>query len=161
MSQTRICLNLRRPDDTNFNRQGKRGPFAPIIMALRTLVLINLWQLRQRKYPKLYRSGIYYKTKPPAVEWHDIPTLLYWGYGDCKDLVAYRVAELNYQGIPAQPCIKWKYVDIEDMADDSEYIANLIKAGITQVLLIHVMVLMPDGSIEDPSKILGMGGEYS
>jgi hypothetical protein len=123
-------------------------------MALQTLVAINLWQLRQKKYPLLYRSGIFYKTKPPAVEWHDIPTLLKLGYGDCKDLAAYRVAEVkHYTGIEAKPCIKHKFIDYP-MVD------NHGNAYTQPILLIHVLVQYPNGRIEDPSKILGMKGEY-
>lgn len=149
MSQVRMCFNIERPDFTNTLIQGRRGPFAPILMSLETLTFINLWQLRQREYPLLYESGIYYKTEPPAVEWHDIPTLLRLGYGDCKDLAAYRVAELRHRGVQCKPCIKYKYVDYKYPNGKKQ-----------PVLLIHVMVQFPDGSIEDPSKILGMGGEY-
>lgn len=150
MSQTRICFNIERPDVVNTRLQGRRGPFAPILMALETLVSINLWQLRQNRYPQLYESGIYYKTTPPAVEWHDIPSLLRDGFGDCKDLVAYRVAELRHRGIQCKPCIKWKFINYK--YPDGR--------GTQPVLLIHVMVLYPNGKIEDPSRILGMGGEY-
>jgi hypothetical protein len=123
-------------------------------MALQTLVSINIWQLRQKNYPLLYKSGIFYRTKPPAVEWHDIPTLLRWGFGDCKDLVAYRIAELkHYYRIDCKPCIKWKFIEMP-MIDERG-----LKYYQT-VLLIHVMVLWPDGRIEDPSAILGMKGEY-
>lgn len=154
MSQTRICFNIERPDIADTRIQGRRGPFAPILMALQTLVSINLWQLRQKNYPLLYDSGIFYKTKPPAVEWHDIPTLLMWGYGDCKDLVAYRVAELRFKyNIMAIPVIKWKFITM-DILD--EYGMPYKQT----ILLVHVMVKYPNGTIEDPSKILGMGGEY-
>lgn len=154
MSQTRICFNIERPNEANLRSQGRRGPFAPILMALETLTAINKWQLRQKDYPLLYKSGIYYKTKPPAVEWHDIPTLLKWGYGDCKDLVAYRVAELDhYFGIKTVPCIKWKFLNYK-LYDEDGLPYN------QPILLVHVMVMYPNGMIEDPSKILGMGGEY-
>lgn len=148
MSQTRICLNIERPDVIDNAIQGYRGPFAPVLMALEYLVDVNLWQLKQREYPSLYKSGIYYKTTPPATEWHDIPSLLRDGFGDCKDLVAYRVAELRSQGIECKPCIKWKMDKI------------VMNGKLSPILLIHVMVLHRDNSIEDPSAILGMGGEY-
>jgi len=123
-------------------------------MSLQTLVAINKWQLRQNNYPLLYKSGIYYKTEPPAVEWHDIPTLLRQGFGDCKDLVAYRAAELkHYYNIDVKPCIKYKDVKYP-MIDANGYPYD------QNVILIHVMVLWPDGKIEDPSAILGMRGEY-
>lgn len=149
MSNTRICFNIQRPDTADTRIQGRRGPFAPVLMSLQTLVAINLWQLRQKDYPRLYASGIYYKSEPPAVEWHDIPSLLKLGYGDCKDLAAYRIAELeHYYGIVCKPCIKWKFINYP------------MKGYSQRILLIHVMVLWPNGTIEDPSRILGMGGEY-
>jgi len=158
MSRTQIYLNIERPDFVNKELQGRRGPFAPIIMALQTLVGINLWQLRQKNYPLLYESGIYYKTIPPARQWYDIPLMLKIGYGDCKNLVAYRIAELkHYYNIDAKPCIKWKFV-----THDSKGVKLYDNDGDPlTILLIHVMVLYPNGRIEDPSKILGMGGEYS
>lgn len=150
MSTQKMVLNIERPDTADKSTQGERGPFSPIIMTLQTLVGINRWQLRQRRYPLLYRSGIYYKTIPPATQWYDIPTLMKVGYGDCKNLVAWRVAELLNAGVECKPCIKWKYVDCED------------SRGLPfTILLIHVMVMYPDGRIEDPSAILGMKGEFS
>lgn len=179
MSTAKISFNFERPDFVSKKLQGNRGPFAPVLMSLETLIAINKWQLGQRSYPLLYKSGIFYHTNPdthlipypggilyyaPSTEWHDIPTLLKIGKGDCKDLVAYRIAELShYFHIKAKPIIKWKWIAKdpngvfydwkERMADHPDYFQK--------VLLIHVMVQYPDGKIEDPSKLLGMGGEYT
>ena len=178
MSIAKISFNFERPDFVSKKLQGNRGPFAPVLMALETLVAINKWQLKQRSYPLLYKSGIYYYTNPdpyllthengilyysPSTEWHDIPTLLKIGKGDCKDLVAYRVAELShYYNIETKPIIKWKWIakglnnKFYDWKDRMTEHPNYFQ----KILLIHVMVQYPDGKIEDPSKILGMGGEY-
>lgn len=60
------------------------------------------------------------------------------GYGDCEDLAAARVAELRVKaGIKAVPWLK--------------------KKG----KIWHVLVRYPDGTLEDPSRKLGMGaGAY-
>jgi len=70
----------------------------------------------------------------------DIPSLYQRGAGDCNELVPVRVAELWRAGIGASP-----YLTKERNA----------RGGWTY----HALVLWPDGSSEDPSLILGMGGE--
>lgn len=153
----RLCFNIDMPDrdlrvgetlersDAGYsNRQYKR--FMPLIKCLETLVNVNLWQLaRFKKEGKtvapLYQSGVFYKAEPPGEEeWLDIPSLYKQGFGDCEDLACARAAELRFMGIGAVPCIRHKKI-----------------GGVT---LVHVLVLWPDGSIEDPSKLLGMKGSY-
>jgi hypothetical protein len=59
---------------------------------------------------------------------------------NCDNVASWRAAELNERlGIPARPYITWR-----KRAD----------GGTTY----HVIVLWPDGSSEDPSLLLGMGG---
>lgn len=152
-------LNLRVGDDVaetpygrSFigysNRQVTR--FFPIVMCLEALVRINLWQLKRfaeagSPLPGLYASGVYYKAEPAKVEiWQDMGAMYSQGFGDCEDLACARAAELQFGGTPAVPCIRFKEVSTP--------------AG--SVTLIHVMVLHPDGQVEDPSKMLGMRGEY-
>ncbi len=69
----------------------------------------------------------------------DIPTLYQRGKGDCNELVPVRVAELWRAGILATPYLTKEPND---------------RGGITY----HAIVVWPDGSHEDPSLILGMGG---
>lgn len=69
----------------------------------------------------------------------DIPNLYRRGKGDCNELVPVRVAELWRAGIPASPYLTKEPND---------------RGGITY----HAIVQHPDGSSEDPSRILGMGG---
>jgi hypothetical protein len=69
----------------------------------------------------------------------DIPGLMRRGKGDCNELVPMRVAELWRAGIAASPYLT-------HMPND--------RGGLTY----HAIVLWPDGSAEDPSLILGMGG---
>ena len=48
-----------------------------------------------------------------------------------------RVAELRETGVPARPCFRSR------------------KHGKRRVY--HIMVCLPDGAVEDPSRVLGMG----
>lgn len=69
----------------------------------------------------------------------DTPALYRRGKGDCNELVPVRVAELWQAGIAANP---WIVRAVND------------RGGFTY----HNIVKWPDGSAEDPSLILGMGG---
>jgi len=69
----------------------------------------------------------------------DIPALYRRGKGDCNELVPVRVAELWRAGIAANPWLVR---------------AKNERGGFTY----HNIVKWPDGSGEDPSLILGMGG---
>ena len=70
----------------------------------------------------------------------DVPAILENGGGDCDNLACFRAAELRVHGIAAMPYITWR-----KRAD----------GGMTY----HAIVQWPDGTSEDPSLILGMGGE--
>ncbi len=141
-----------------------RSRFAPLVILLEALVQINEFHLLRgdesgRPYPKLYKSGIYYREEKPGYEdWPDVPTLLRQGWGDCEDLAAYRAAELRVMGIQAQAVIKWKWIPRDRMVEAGYPTNSLPRDGIW---LVHCLVQYPDGSIEDPSKKLGMKGEYS
>lgn len=69
------------------------------------------------------------------------PELYRRGKGDCNELVPVRLAELWRAGIIASP-----YLTKSPMRNE--------KGGISY----HAIVHYPDGSAEDPSLILGMGG---
>lgn len=70
----------------------------------------------------------------------EIPRIIENGGGDCDNVACWRAAELCERlGIFAQPYITWR-----TRAD----------GGTTY----HVIVRYPDGSSEDPSLLLGMGG---
>lgn len=69
----------------------------------------------------------------------DIPALYRRGKGDCNELAPVRVAELWRAGIAASPYL---------VKQRNE------RGGWTY----HAIVQWPDGSAEDPSLILGMGG---
>lgn len=156
----RLCFNIDLPDrDLRVGRADMSGRslrgypgresrrFYPLVMCLELLVRVNEWQLARfalegRRVPLLYQSGVRYQAEPPGEEeWLDIPTLYKQGFGDCEDLGCARAAELrHYWGIPAVCCIKHKLIG--------------------PITLVHVQVLHPDGTVEDPSRNLGMKGEY-
>jgi hypothetical protein len=69
----------------------------------------------------------------------DIPALYRRGKGDCNELVPVRIAELWRAGIAASPYL----ISAPNDRGGTSY---------------HAIVLWPDGSSEDPSLILGMGG---
>lgn len=88
--------------------------------------------------PELFRAGIPYVAEPRGQErWQDVPSTMKRGQADCEDVACWRVAELRLRGIPAEPHIVWR-----TMPDG--------------MVLYHVLVKMPDGTTEDPSRILGM-----
>lgn len=104
-----------------------------------TLFLLDVRYLQEHpETPLLYRSGVFYLNENKGIEnWRDVEMVLAYGNGDCEDLAAFRAAELVVrEGIQARP-----RVTFEETPQD---------------ILFHVDVLMPDGSIEDPSRILGM-----
>jgi hypothetical protein len=88
--------------------------------------------------PLLYESGVRYLEEPRGRDdWQDIPeTLARDKTGDCEDLAAWRIAELRMHGESARPAVR----------------ASVIRG----VLTYHIRVRRADGSIEDPSRELGM-----
>lgn len=69
----------------------------------------------------------------------DIGRILEKGSVDCDNVACYRAAELRQAGIKASPYITWR---------------RRLDGGYTY----HVLVRWPDGTSEDPSLLLGMGG---
>lgn len=120
---------------------------APLAMAvffrraLHGMVMLNRVQLKTGEVPPLYKSGVRYKAEPLGVETlRDALTTYRLRFGDCAHLAAWRVAELQEVGEQASIRIETK--------------PSKRKAGLR---LYHVVVRRGNGSIEDPSKILGMG----
>jgi hypothetical protein len=107
-----------------------------ILLALEALIAIDRVQIRYKRPPPLYRSGIRYQREAPGREdWQTILELVKHGYGDCEDLAAARVAELREKGeLDARPMVRRSYVGY------------------------HVLVRRPSQAhvTEDPSRLLGM-----
>lgn len=92
----------------------------------------NVQLMNENDYPDLYDSGIVYERENVGVEnWQDADELLHNMAGDCEDLACYRAAQYEVSGIGARP--------------------EIIKVKEGQY---HAVVRMPDGTIEDPSRIL-------
>jgi hypothetical protein len=112
---------------------------------LEALTESNVEYLRARpRTPWLYKSGIYYLAEPDGRDdWQDIPDTLERGNGDCEDLATWRCAEWRVrQGVDAQLGITKS-----DMP---------LQSGAALVTMYHIVVVLPDGTIEDPSRRLGM-----
>lgn len=98
-----------------------------------------LYLLRFPNTPSLYDIGAQYelKKRPMGLDnWKDIPAIIETKSGDCKDFVAYRVAQLRLKGL-----------------HDVSPLITAHKIG--DVLTYHVRI-RHGGYIEDPSKLLGM-----
>jgi hypothetical protein len=110
---------------------------------LRALFAINVGQIRHRMVPPLYESGVRYAREPRGVEeWNDAVTcFVRWKLrrvgSDCEDLACWRAAEL---------------VALE-LDPGARPMLRDVRPGLK-----HAVVLRGDGSIEDPSRRLGMGG---
>jgi hypothetical protein len=112
-------------------------------LALAAVTVIDIWQIRWHRLPELYASGVRYVGEtcrapnvPGACERFltALQCIAERG-GDCDDLAPWRAAELILAG------------DLRARA-----IAHKSNAGW------HCVVRRGDGTIEDPSKLLGMVG---
>lgn len=109
------------------------------VMLLALTAIDELYLRAHPETPSIYASGVVYQEEPPGAEdWQDIPTCLKLRWGDCEDLACWRSAELRVRhGIHAVP-----------------YFTKQVKSdGST---LYHIMVRLPNGMSEDPSRQLGM-----
>lgn len=162
------------PDESERESSQKR-----VLWLLQALTNIDRLYLQEHpETPRIYQSGIKYKAPaqfeqedvpemktlgeylarkgaPDSVmgayksvagmvgngeHFRDIPRIIENGGGDCDNVASWRAAELCELGIAAKPYITWR---------------KRPDGGTTY----HVVVLWPDGTHEDPSLLLGMGGE--
>jgi len=122
-----------------------RGMLAGVVAQNR--VLIRTAKLHGRPYPALYKSGVVYGQEPWPDEQQlcDLRDVLARGWGDCKHLSCWRIAEL-LEGAPGvaqehcanRPLIYWR------------------RKPSGKIALYHAEVRRADGSREDPSRFLGM-----
>lgn len=148
--------------------------FAPLVFMLEGLVKVNEHHINQSfrrakaglgsPIPPLFSTGIRYQEDPPGKEnWRDIYAILqHIANGakgiDCDQIVCWRVAELRCAGIDAEPVIKWQHLTREiaiKLGFKPQFVPN------EGLWLVHCCVRFPDGSIEDTSKLLGMGGSFT
>jgi hypothetical protein len=107
---------------------------------LENLIMVNRVSLKKNpRIPELYKSGVRYQSEPDGYDsFVDVYKVLAAGHGDCAHLVAWRVAELRNKGERATIRVEWR-----DWKDG-------------RPKLFHVQVRRANGSIEDPSALLGM-----
>ena len=113
--------------------------------ALEALVALDRVYLRSHPMtPDIYRAGIVYlrdvdegdQGRPLSELWYTIPDVIASGGADCKCLAAWRVAALRELGEHADPWV--------------------LQVGPATW---HVVVRRADGTMEDPSALLGMRGK--
>lgn len=113
---------------------------ATLDVLLTALTRVDVLYLRAHpEIPLIYASGVRYEEEPPGQEdWQDIPTCVRMGTADCEDVAAWCAAEYQVRfGIPARAFYK------AFAKKDGSY-------------LYHIMVMLPDGRVEDPSRAMGM-----
>lgn len=143
--------------------------FAPLIFLLEGMIAVNVWHITQSlkraelglgpAIPPLYASGVVYKEDPPGEEnWGDVFYCMQMGHADCDRLVIWRCAELRCMGIHAEPVIKWQHLTREQAAQCGYPPSKVSDEGLWMV---HCSVRYPDGRVEDVSKNLGMGGNFT
>lgn len=112
-------------------------------LLLGTLFSIDLdWLERHPETPRLYASGVRY-AREEYERWRAIPIVLEDGEGDCECLACWRSAELVATGQDKRARPIWRKKPRRNAPDRWLY---------------HIVVRRGDGSIEDPSKRLGMKG---
>lgn len=131
--------------DLEKGRSGIPGMMQKVRALVDALVVCDRIFLRANPETRpLYQSGCVYIPEKKE-EFLEIPYIIKQGGADCEDLAAWRVAELQEKGIKAKPWIRMRAYTLEKQSDFH---------------LFHILVKWPDGSVEDPSKILGMRGEF-
>lgn len=86
-----------------------------------------------RPLPTLYEAGVGYLREAPRVggaaeDWQTVDRLYQRGKGDCEDLACALAAEIpGARAVPRRSSVGW-----------------------------HIVVRLPDGTIDDPSRRLGM-----
>ena len=134
MYRITFVLNLFKGDN---DRPASHKALSTLLYAL---MYVDMLELEANPdLPLLFKSGVKYQEEPPGQEdWQDVLTTLSLKIGDCEDLACWRAAELRVRyGIQAEPVFIFK------LRPNGGY-------------LYHILVRLPDGRIEDPSRTLGM-----
>lgn len=113
---------------------------ALIRMHLLTLAATNLAILSRVDLPRVYDAPVVWMQEPNAGQYEELAdclTVARRGWGDCDDLVPWRIAELWHTG------------------EDPRATPKVYQRALDN--LIHTEVRRGDGSVEDPARYLGMG----
>lgn len=113
---------------------------ADLTAPLAALTALNEQYLRDHpNTPHLYQSGVRYRREGKYLrgrqkeKWLTIPLLYIVRFGDCEDLAAANAAFHRVRGVKAIAVAKPSSIGF------------------------HIVTQLPDGTIEDPSRVLGMG----
>lgn len=98
------------------------------------MVALNIGYLRDFSTPHIYKAGVVYGR---TTWWEPIPAIIERGYGDCKSLAPWLIAQYVLAGKAAEPVFRW-VLNPQGHRD------------------FHILV-QTDAGFEDPSKVLGMG----
>jgi len=116
---------------------------AHIEALLEGLVLLNVELLDRSPLPPLVQSGVVWKREPRGREdWNNCERTFRLGWGDCEDVCAWRAAELRRAGELAARCVVRRGRQRKRSRGPRMW---------------HVLVERADGTIEDISRVLGMG----
>jgi hypothetical protein len=141
--ETRICFCMNIFRGSSASQRDQNLAHHSLRLLLGALTVIDADILRAYPIlPSLYdpRMGCYYEVEPAGREdWQDVLTNFRRKSLDCEDAASHRAAELQVKhGIMAWPCFTYR-----------------VRPNASH--LYHIHTRYPDGRIEDPSRILGMG----
>jgi hypothetical protein len=122
----------------SFEHLSKAGRLDIIRALVKLLIISDRIYLREHAgTPKLLASGVRYLREVDTENYQNIPRTLELKTGDCEDLAAWRIAELQEAGEDAHLVVR----EYDEPQDETDY---------------HLLVGHADGTIEDISAILGM-----
>jgi hypothetical protein len=110
-----------------------------LVPALAALTGLNVYFIQAYRLPRLYEAGVRYEREALKRDgtywerWLTAPEVVRIGKADCEDLAAYLAAQYRIEG------------DV-----------GAIAVPVHSTLGFHIVTRRGDGSIEDPSKRLGM-----
>jgi hypothetical protein len=139
--ESRITFCMRVFNGSRASPQEDELAVETLRLMLGALTVIDMQILRAYPgLPNLYQGGCYYEVEPAGREdWQDVITNFRRKSADCEDLACHRAAELQVRsGVNA-----WPRFTRRKRSNGSH--------------LYHIQTRYPDGSIEDPSRVLGMG----
>jgi hypothetical protein len=128
--------------------------------AVETLIMSNRTWLARNPVPPLYKTKVIYQREPP--EWNSehfdaIPVVLQRGWGDCDDLVSWRIAEIRNYLDPSLRTINLNKYDARFPRNFPTALISFKRHVESNKYLYHVRVRhQPSGALEDPSALLGM-----
>ena len=104
----------------------------------------NAMLIRTGRFPvDLYHSGVRFRNEPWMGRFEEIaslPIVLARKWGDCDDVCAWIIGWYRARGIHATAKVYWRKYNTQQ----------------GERRLYHAEVRLPDGSVEDPSRYLGM-----